>query len=66
MKDSENLKQHLARVALGDRAAFARVFQSTSAHLFGVAMFGNTPGSFAIVVITARKRFVDSRMSTLD
>jgi len=48
------------------RWAIARVYQSTSAHLFGVAIFGNTPGSFAIVVITARKRFVDSRMSTLD
>jgi hypothetical protein len=42
------------------------VFINRPAHLFGVAMFGNTPGSFAIVVITARKRFVDSPMSTLD
>jgi len=34
--------------------------------LLAIMMFGNTLGSFAIVVITARKRFVYSRMSTLD
>lgn len=38
MNDSPALQKDLARVALGDRAAFARVYQSTSAHLFGVAL----------------------------
>lgn len=38
MADSAALQQDLARVALGDRAAFARVYQATSAHLFGVAL----------------------------
>lgn len=38
MTDSTDLQKNLARVALGDRAAFARVYQSTSAHLFGVAL----------------------------
>lgn len=38
MADSTVLQQDLARVALGDRAAFARVYQATSAHLFGVAL----------------------------
>ena len=32
------MQQDLARVALGDRAAFARVYQATSAHLLGVAL----------------------------
>jgi RNA polymerase sigma-70 factor, ECF subfamily len=36
--DSAQLQKDLARVALGDRAAFARVYQATSAHLFGVAL----------------------------
>lgn len=35
---SSVLQQDIARVALGDRAAFARVYQATSAHLFGVAL----------------------------
>jgi len=34
---SRELQAQLARVALGDKAAFARVYQMTSAHLFGVA-----------------------------
>jgi len=38
MADSSPLQQDLAHVALGDRAAFERVYQSTSAHLFGVAL----------------------------
>lgn len=38
MADSTALQQDIARVALGDRAAFARVYQATSAHLFGVAL----------------------------
>ena len=38
MAESTALQQDLARVALGDRAAFARVYQATSAHLFGVAL----------------------------
>ncbi|MGZ9058233.1 MAG: sigma-70 family RNA polymerase sigma factor, partial [Burkholderiaceae bacterium] len=38
MTDSAQLQKDLARVALGDRAAFARVYQATSAHLFGVAL----------------------------
>lgn len=38
MADSTPLQQDLARVALGDRAAFERVYQATSAHLFGVAL----------------------------
>ena len=38
MHDSQRLQADLARVALGDRAAFQRVYQATSAHLFGVAM----------------------------
>jgi RNA polymerase sigma-70 factor (ECF subfamily) len=38
MADSRSLQQDLARVALGDRAAFQRVYQATSAHLFGVAV----------------------------
>ncbi len=32
------LRAQLARVALGDRAAFERVYQMTSSHLFGVAL----------------------------
>jgi RNA polymerase sigma-70 factor (ECF subfamily) len=38
MADSSELQQQLARVALGDRAAFRRVYELTSAHLFGVAL----------------------------
>jgi RNA polymerase sigma-70 factor (ECF subfamily) len=38
MADSQRLQADLARVALGDRAAFARVYEATSAHLFGVAL----------------------------
>lgn len=38
MADSAALQQDLSRVALGDRAAFARVYRATSAHLFGVAL----------------------------
>jgi RNA polymerase sigma-70 factor (ECF subfamily) len=38
MSDSSALQQDLARVALGDRAAFQRVYRATSAHLFGVAL----------------------------
>lgn len=32
------LREQLARVALGDRAALRRVYDATSAHLFGVAL----------------------------
>ena len=32
------LRDHLARVALGDRAALRKVYDATSAHLFGVAL----------------------------
>lgn len=35
---SDLLKGHLARVALGDRAALRHVYDATSAHLFGVAL----------------------------
>jgi RNA polymerase sigma-70 factor, ECF subfamily len=35
---SDALRGHLARVALGDRAALRRVYEATSAHLFGVAL----------------------------
>jgi RNA polymerase sigma-70 factor, ECF subfamily len=35
---SRELQALLARVALGDKAAFARVYQMTSPHLFGVAL----------------------------
>lgn len=35
---SRELQAQLARVALGDRKAFERVYQMTSAHLFGVAL----------------------------
>jgi len=38
MPDSSSLRQDLARTALGDRAAFERVYSATSAHLFGVAL----------------------------
>jgi RNA polymerase sigma-70 factor (ECF subfamily) len=38
MADSTSLQQDLARVALGDRAAFQRVYRATSAHLFGIAL----------------------------
>jgi RNA polymerase sigma-70 factor, ECF subfamily len=40
---SETLSALLSRVALGDRAAFARVYDLTNAHLFGIAqrMLGN-------------------------
>jgi RNA polymerase sigma-70 factor (ECF subfamily) len=38
MADSASLQQDLARVALGDRLAFQRVYRATSAHLFGVAL----------------------------
>lgn len=38
MTDSEALAQQLAKVALGDRAAFRRVYEMTSRHLFGVAL----------------------------
>lgn len=38
MADSAALQQDLARVALGDRAAFQRVYRATSAHLFGIAL----------------------------
>lgn len=38
MADSNELQQQLARVALGDRAAFRRVYELTSAHLLGVAL----------------------------
>jgi RNA polymerase sigma-70 factor, ECF subfamily len=34
---SEELSAQLARVALGDRAAFARVYEMTHAHLFSLA-----------------------------
>jgi RNA polymerase sigma-70 factor (ECF subfamily) len=36
--DSGLLADQLARVALGDRAAFRRVYEMSSAHLFGVAL----------------------------
>lgn len=36
--DSNLLRDHLARVALGDRAAMRKVYDATSAHLFGVAL----------------------------
>lgn len=35
---SDRLRADLARVALGDRAALRRVYDATSAHLFGVAL----------------------------
>jgi RNA polymerase sigma-70 factor (ECF subfamily) len=35
---SEVLAQALARVAIGDRAAFATLYQTSSAHLFGVIL----------------------------
>lgn len=35
---SRELQAQLARVALGDKAAFARVYQMTSSHLFGIAL----------------------------
>jgi RNA polymerase sigma-70 factor, ECF subfamily len=35
---SEALAQMLARVALGDRAAFATLYSATSAHLYGVIL----------------------------
>jgi RNA polymerase sigma-70 factor, ECF subfamily len=35
---SDRLRQDLARVALGDRAALRRVYDATSAHLFGIAL----------------------------
>jgi RNA polymerase sigma-70 factor (ECF subfamily) len=35
---SEALRASLARVALGDRAAFAAVYQATRSHLFGVIL----------------------------
>lgn len=35
---SRELQAQIARVALGDKAAFARVYRMTSAHLFGVAL----------------------------
>jgi RNA polymerase sigma-70 factor (ECF subfamily) len=38
MAEPSPLQQDLSRVALGDRAAFARVYEATSAHLFGVAL----------------------------
>ena len=38
MTDSKDLQSNLARVALGDRTAFASVYQATSAHLFSVAL----------------------------
>jgi RNA polymerase sigma-70 factor (ECF subfamily) len=38
MTDSVALQSDLARVALGDRLAFKRVYQATSAHLFGIAL----------------------------
>jgi len=38
MPDSASLQQDLSRTALGDRAAFQRLYRATSAHLFGVAM----------------------------
>src|SRR5262245_37443887 len=37
MPPSEDLAALLARVALGDRAAFERVYRATCAHLLGVA-----------------------------
>ena len=36
--DSAQLADQLSRVALGDRAAFRRVYELSSAHLFGVAL----------------------------
>jgi RNA polymerase sigma-70 factor, ECF subfamily len=38
MSDSDLLRENLSRVALGDRAALRRVYEATSAHLFGVAL----------------------------
>jgi RNA polymerase sigma-70 factor (ECF subfamily) len=35
---SRELGQLLARAGLGDRAAFAQLYQRTSAHLFGVVL----------------------------
>lgn len=37
-EQSRELQAQLVRVGLGDRAAFQRVYQMTSAHLFGVAL----------------------------
>lgn len=38
MSDCDALSQALARVALGDRAAFATLYQASSARLFGVIL----------------------------
>jgi RNA polymerase sigma-70 factor, ECF subfamily len=38
MSDNDRLRADLARTALGDRSAFKRVYEATSAHLFAVAM----------------------------
>jgi RNA polymerase sigma-70 factor (ECF subfamily) len=35
---SQQLAGHLARIALGDRQAFAALYRETSAHLFGVVL----------------------------
>jgi len=37
MSPNDDLAALLARVALGDRAAFERVYRTTCAHLLGVA-----------------------------
>jgi RNA polymerase sigma-70 factor (ECF subfamily) len=38
LEASDLLREQLARVALGDRAALRKVYDATSAHLFGVAL----------------------------
>lgn len=38
IESSDRLRQDLAQVALGDRAALRRVYDATSAHLFGIAL----------------------------
>lgn len=38
MHDSAALQADIARLALGERAALRRVYESTSAHLFGIAL----------------------------
>ncbi len=36
--DSAALQADIARLALGERAALKRIYEATSAHLFGVAL----------------------------
>ncbi|MGR3453643.1 sigma-70 family RNA polymerase sigma factor [Pseudooceanicola sp.] len=38
MSSREEIEEHIARCAIGDRAAFAALYQATSAKLFGVCL----------------------------